>query len=204
MYRLDPKVIEHLKALSQTLYEITAGLAEHGAHIEKIIKTAIPLNQGDLFEEFPTEVELLIEEQDRIYDPTTFIPLRGSNFAAANDLRAYLPDGEIMINGHCTKLIPTGTKYAIPVGYQINVYSRSGLALNGIVVNNAPGIIDADYRGSVGVILHNQNNEPFIVQSGDRIAQIELHKVEPLAFKIVTELSKTERGEGGFGHTGIK
>ena len=101
------------------------------------------------------------------------------------------------------KLIPTGIKMEIPFGYEVQVRPRSGLALkHGITLVNAPGTIDSDYRGEVGVILINLSNEEFVVNPGERIGQLVLQKVYKMEFEEVQELSTTVRAEGGFGHTG--
>ena len=101
------------------------------------------------------------------------------------------------------KLIPTGMFVAVPSGYEMQVRPRSGLALKkGITVLNTPGTVDADYRGEVGVILFNTTNEDFEIKAGDRIAQIVLNKIEQIHWVEVDELDETERGKGGFGHTG--
>ena len=103
------------------------------------------------------------------------------------------------------KLILTGIKMQLPDGYECQVRPRSGLAIkHGITVLNSPGTIDADYRGDVGVILINLSNETFIVNPGERIAQMIINKFEQAKFELVEELDETERGEGGFGHTGVK
>ena len=109
----------------------------------------------------------------------------------------------IVINPGGRALIPTELYTAIPAGYEVQVRPRSGLALkSGITVLNTPGTIDADYRNGWGVILMNQGTEPFIVKQGDRIAQAVLNKVEQIEWEEVEELDSTERGLGGFGHTG--
>ena len=101
-------------------------------------------------------------------------------------------------------LIPTDLYMAIPEGYELQIRSRSGLALkNGIFCLNSPGTIDADYRGNVGVILANFSDTPFIINPGDRVAQAVLNKFEKIEWKEVTTLDETERGTGGFGHSGI-
>ena len=108
---------------------------------------------------------------------------------------------QILPGGHA--LIPTEIYTAIPMGYEVQVRPRSGLALKyGITVLNTPGTIDADYRNGWGVILMNLGQEPFMVKQGDRIAQGVLAKVEQIEWKEVEELDSTERGLGGFGHTG--
>jgi dUTP pyrophosphatase len=104
-----------------------------------------------------------------------------------------------------TKLIKTGINISIPLGYAGFVCSRSGLALKqNVFVLNAPGIVDSDYRGDVGVILHNAGEDRFTIKPGDRIAQLLVVKCEHFLFKEVLDLEQTERGEGGFGSTGIK
>lgn len=101
--------------------------------------------------------------------------------------------------------IPTGLYTAIPAGYEIQIRPRSGLALKqGISVLNTPGTLDATYRGEIGVILINLSDEPFEIQQGDRIAQMILNKVETIKWQEVNELDTTDRGEGGFGSSGIK
>lgn len=100
-------------------------------------------------------------------------------------------------------LIPTGIFMEIPQGYECQVRSRSGLALNnGIVVANSPGTIDSDYRGELKVIVANQGTEPYTVKTGERIAQLVFNKIEQPTFYVVEELAPTERNEGGFGSTG--
>lgn len=123
--------------------------------------------------------------------------------SAGMDLCAWLPDGDVVITPGEWKLIPTGLHLALPEGYEAQVRPRSGLALKkGVTVLNAPGTIDADYRGDVGVILINHGREDFTVQSGDRIAQMVIAKYERVKWCQVDELDETTRGEGGFGHTG--
>lgn len=103
------------------------------------------------------------------------------------------------------KLVPTGLFIALPEGYEAQVRPRSGLALkHGITVLNTPGTVDADYRGEVGVVLVNLSNEPFTVEPGERIAQMVIAKHEQADFVVVEELDETERGAGGYGHTGVK
>ena len=102
------------------------------------------------------------------------------------------------------KLIPTGLFMALPEGYEAQVRPRSGLALkHGITVLNSPGTIDADYRGEVGVILINLSQEDFIINDGERIAQMVIARHETADIEQVEVLDNTERGEGGYGHTGI-
>lgn len=123
--------------------------------------------------------------------------------SAGMDLRANIEDG-IVIRPLDRALIPTGLHIALPEGYEAQIRPRSGLALKkGITCLNTPGTIDADYRGEIGVILANISNEDFVVNPGDRIAQMIINKVEHAEFELVEELNETERGEGGFGHTGV-
>lgn len=124
--------------------------------------------------------------------------------SAGMDLRANI-ENPILLQPLDRKLIPTGLHIALPEGYEAQIRPRSGLALKkGITCLNTPGTIDADYRGDVGVILVNLSNEEFVVQPGERIAQMIINKVERCKFEIVESLDETERGEGGFGHTGTK
>ncbi len=124
--------------------------------------------------------------------------------SAGMDLRAYLPDGELVIKSMQRALVPTGLFMEIPVGYEGQVRPRSGLAIkSGITVLNSPGTIDADYRGEVKVILINLSDTDFVIKSGDRIAQLVIAKHEQPEVVEVQTLSETERGAGGFGHTGV-
>lgn len=123
--------------------------------------------------------------------------------SAGMDLRAYLPDGQMVIKPMQRALVPTGLFMEIPVGYEGQVRPRSGLAIkSGITVLNSPGTIDADYRGEVKVILINLSENDFVINSGDRIAQLVIAKCEQMEVAEVETLSETERGAGGFGHTG--
>ena len=124
--------------------------------------------------------------------------------SAGMDIRAALNEA-VTLQPLERKLIATGLFLEIPHGYEVQVRPRSGLAYkNGVTVLNAPGTIDADYRGEVGVLLVNLSNEPFTIASGDRIAQLVVAKVEQIDWKPTSQLSETERGEGGFGSTGKK
>ena len=124
--------------------------------------------------------------------------------SAGMDVRANLP-GPITINPGERTLIKSGLKLEIPSGYECQVRPRSGLAYkHGITVLNAPGTIDADYRGDIGVILINLGTEPFLVEPGERIGQLVFAKYERAEFELVKELETTERVEGGFGSTGKK
>lgn len=131
------------------------------------------------------------------------LPIYASDCAAGADVKAYLQQEIVLQPGQST-LIPTGLKFAIPEGYEIQVRPRSGLALkHGITVLNSPGTIDADYRGELGIILINHGLEPFTVTPGMRIAQIILAPVLMAEFAVEQALTATARGAGGFGHTGI-
>lgn len=123
--------------------------------------------------------------------------------SAGMDLRAYLPEGAVVMKPLERALISTGLFMEIPEGYEGQVRPRSGLAIkNGITVLNTPGTIDADYRGEVKIILINLSNEEFTIKSGDRVAQIIFARCEQMELEDVEILSDTERGAGGFGHTG--
>ena len=132
------------------------------------------------------------------------LPKYQTSQSAGMDLRANI-DAPVLIKPLDRKLIPTGLHIALPEGYEAQIRPRSGLAIKkGITVINTPGTIDPDYTGDVGVILVNISNEDFVVQPGDRIAQMVINKFEQAEFEVVEELDETERGEGGFGHTGTK
>ncbi|MFZ0032795.1 MAG: dUTP diphosphatase [Candidatus Cybelea sp.] len=123
--------------------------------------------------------------------------------AAGADLCAAVREQLTLLPG-ARALVPTGFSIALPPGYEAQVRPRSGLAIrSGVTCLNAPGTIDADYRGEVRVVLANFGNEPFVIRRGDRIAQIVVAPVAHAAFDLVDELPPTERGEGGFGSTGV-
>ncbi|MBC5838460.1 dUTP diphosphatase [Flavobacterium muglaense] len=124
--------------------------------------------------------------------------------SAGMDLRANLTE-PITLQPLERTLVKTGLFIELPIGYEAQVRPRSGLAFkNGITVLNAPGTVDADYRGEIGVILVNLSNQPFEIQNGERIAQLIIAKHERANWIEVQELSETSRGEGGFGSTGVK
>lgn len=130
------------------------------------------------------------------------LPQYQTEGAAAVDLTANLK-APVTLGSLERALIPTGLFLALPEGYEAQVRPRSGLALkHGVSVLNAPGTIDADYRGECGVILVNLSHEPYTVQDGDRIAQLVIAKCEQAEWAEVEELEETARGAGGFGHTG--
>ena len=124
--------------------------------------------------------------------------------SAGMDLRAFITE-PVVLGTLDRALIPTGLYIEMPEGYEAQVRPRSGLAIKyGVTVLNSPGTIDADYRGEICVELINLSNKPYTIYFGDRIAQLVFNKYEQAKFIEVEELSETERGEGGFGHTGNK
>lgn len=130
------------------------------------------------------------------------LPAYATEQSAGMDLRANL-DSPVVLRPLERRLIPTGLYISLPAGYEAQVRPRSGLALKkGISVLNSPGTIDADYRGEVGVILVNLSGEDFTVEDGERIAQMVVARHEQVAWRPVESLDETERGAGGFGHTG--
>jgi dUTP pyrophosphatase len=132
------------------------------------------------------------------------LPQYATPLSAGMDLRANL-DAPVVLKPMERKLIPTGLYIALPPGFEAQVRPRSGLALKkGITVLNAPGTVDADYRGEVGVLLINLSGEDFVVNDGERIAQMVIARHEQGSFVEVDVLDETERGEGGYGHTGVK
>ena len=132
------------------------------------------------------------------------LPQYATPQSAGMDLRANLEE-PIILRPLERRLIPTGLHIALPAGYEAQVRPRSGLALKkGITVLNSPGTIDADYRGEVGVLLINLSQDDFVVNDGERIAQMVIARHEQGEFVPVEVLDETERGEGGYGHTGVK
>ena len=130
------------------------------------------------------------------------LPGYATPLSAGMDIRANLSD-PVVLNPLARKLIPTGLFIALPEGYEAQMRPRSGLAIkHGITLLNTPGTIDADYRGEIGVILVNLSNEPFTVQDGERICQMVIATHAHVAWEPVELLDETERGAGGFGHTG--
>lgn len=131
------------------------------------------------------------------------LPHYATSDSAGADLKACV-DKPIILNPGETALISTGLRVAIPSGYEIQIRPRSGLALkHGVTVLNTPGTIDADYRGDVGVVLINHGKEPFTIEPNMRIAQLVIAKVIQGQFILKETLAATQRGEGGFGHTGF-
>ncbi|MFN8261103.1 MAG: dUTP diphosphatase [Chitinophagales bacterium] len=132
------------------------------------------------------------------------LPEYETSGSAGVDLRAQLQE-PVMLKPLQRALIPTGLYIELPDGYEAQVRPRSGLALKkGVTVLNSPGTIDSDYRGEIKVIMINLSNETTVINTGERIAQLIVAKFEKVTFKEVDELNETERGEGGFGHTGVK
>ena len=131
------------------------------------------------------------------------LPAYATPQSAGMDLRANL-DEPLTLHPFERKLVKTGLFIALPEGYEAQVRPRSGLALkHGITVLNTPGTIDADYRGEVGVLLINLSQEDFVIEDGERIAQMVIARHEQGEFVVVEELDETERGAGGYGHTGV-
>ena len=132
------------------------------------------------------------------------LPAYATPQSAGMDLRANL-DAPVTLRPMERRLIPTGLRIALPPGYEAQVRPRSGLALkHGVTVLNTPGTIDADYRGEVGIILMNLSTVPFVINDGERVAQMVIDRLEQAEFVEVDVLDETERGEGGYGHTGVK
>jgi dUTP pyrophosphatase len=132
------------------------------------------------------------------------LPAYSTELSAGMDLRASLKEA-VVLKPLERKLIPTGLFVEIPAGFEAQIRPRSGLALKkGITVLNSPGTIDADYRGEVGIILINLSNEDFVIENGERICQMIIASHETVKWNLVEKLEETERGQGGFGHTGKK
>ena len=144
---------------------------------------------------------MVIKVVNRGHQP---LPEYATPQSAGMDLRANLSEA-VTLQPLERRLIPTGLHIALPAGYEAQVRPRSGLALKkGITVLNTPGTIDADYRGEIGVVLINLSQEPFVVNDGERIAQMVIARHEQGELTEVEVLDETERGEGGYGHTGVK
>ena len=137
-------------------------------------------------------------------DQSLGLPSYASAGAAGADLRANFPDrAELVLAAGARALVPTGLRFAISEGFEVQIRPRSGLALkHGITLPNAPGTIDSDYRGALGVIVLNAGQDSFMIAHGDRIAQMIVAPVVRADFELVEQLSETARGEGGFGSTG--
>lgn len=132
------------------------------------------------------------------------LPAYATLLSAGMDLRANLPSSIVLQPGERT-IVPTGLFIALPPGFEAQVRPRSGLAAkHGITVLNAPGTVDADYRGEIGVILINLGQEPFVVENGERIAQLVVARHETVEWTLVDSLETTDRGNGGFGHSGTR
>lgn len=130
------------------------------------------------------------------------LPEYKTKLSAGMDIRANI-DESVTLKSLERKLIPTGLFIELPEGYEAQMRPRSGLALNeGLGLLNSPGTIDADYRGEIGIIVVNLSNEPVTIKDGDRICQMVINKVEQAELIEVATLDETERGAGGFGHTG--
>ena len=133
------------------------------------------------------------------------LPAYSTQDSAGMDVRAYLPNGPIVLKPMERRLIPTGLHIELPQGYECQIRPRSGLALkHGLTIVNSPGTIDADYRGEIGVILMNLSQDEFIVNDGERICQMVVKEYTRVEWVQTESLSSSERGEGGFGHTGVK
>ena len=135
---------------------------------------------------------------------TNSLPSYSTEQSAGMDLRAWLKE-PVVLKPMERKLIPTGIYIELPPGYECQIRPRSGLALKrGLTVLNTPGTIDADYRGEVGVILVNLSSEPQTIENGERICQLVVARHETVEWVAVDSLEESERGAGGFGHTGVK
>lgn len=154
---------------------------------------------GKLFESLLKTPTIFIEREEGAQ-----LPEYATDGAAGADVRALISAPVTLLPGE-RLLIPTGLKADIPAGYEIQVRPRSGLALkNGITILNSPGTIDSDYKGPIGVILANFSDDPFEVKPGDRIGQLVVAKVESATFLRTEKVGTSERGEGGFGSTGVQ
>ncbi len=132
------------------------------------------------------------------------LPQYATDMSAGMDIRANL-DQPIVLKPMQRCLVPTGLFISLPDGYEAQIRPRSGLALKkGVTVLNTPGTIDADYRGEIGIILINLSQEDFVIEDGERVAQMIITRYEQIRWRLVEVLDETERGAGGFGHSGVK
>ncbi len=145
----------------------------------------------------PVKFKRLKEDKDLL------LPTYESEGSSGMDIRAHVKEPVLLRPGEI-RLIPTGLAVSVPLGYEVQIRPRSGLALrHGIGLVNSPGTIDSDYRGEIGVIVINWGSEPFMIRKGDRVAQLVISKIYRADTLEVDELDETPRGDGGFGHTGI-
>lgn len=139
----------------------------------------------------------------KIKSESGVVPAYETEGSAGMDIRAYLKNPIELMPGQ-RALIPTGIYLEIPEGYEVQIRARSGLAIkHGIGLVNGIGTIDSDYRGEVKIALINWGDEPFLINDGERVAQMVAARYEKVEFTVAEELSETERGSGGFGHTGV-
>ncbi len=140
----------------------------------------------------------------RIKSESGKIPAYATEHSSGFDICAYLPDGDFVLAAGDRALIPTGIYIELPPGYEAQVRARSGLAIkHGIGLVNGIGTVDSDYRGELKIPLINWGKEDFTIRDNDRIAQVVIAKYEKVSFELADSLNETERGEGGFGHSGI-
>lgn len=176
--------------------------------MEKIEKNLRPIQEVKINEEKTViKKELTKGDSDIVVNVINtsgnLLPTYATSASAGLDLRACLTENVIVPAHGGVRLIPTGLKMSIPEGYECQIRPRSGLAVkNGVTVLNTPGTVDADFRGEVCVILINHSATDFVVKPGERIAQAVFNKFTRITWNEVDELDTTERGEGGFGHTG--
>jgi dUTP pyrophosphatase len=146
------------------------------------------------------KIKVYVEQTDNGKDLP--LPKYMSEEAAGMDLYSCVEE-DVTIKVGEIKLIPTGLKIALPTGYEAQIRPRSGLALKyGITLVNTPGTIDADYRGEIKLIMINVGSEDFIIKRGERIAQMVINKIEQIEWEVADKLEESDRGQGGFGHTG--
>ena len=139
----------------------------------------------------------------KIKSESGIVPAYETTGSAGMDIRAYLKEPVELLPGQ-RALIPTGIYLEIPEGYEVQIRARSGLAIKrGIGLVNGIGTIDSDYRGEVKIALINWGDEPFVISNGERVAQMVAARYEKVEFTVADKLSETERGSGGFGHTGV-
>lgn len=145
------------------------------------------------------------ELQIKIVSRSGYVPSYETEGSAGADLRAWLPDGPVTLQPGERRLVPTGLFVELPPGIEAQIRARSGLSIkHGITMINGVGTVDSDYRGEWNVPLVNLGQEAYTIQDGERIAQMVLARYEQAEFSLAEEINETERGAGGFGHTGVK
>ena len=192
------KALADLKSGFTGHWQLIEGKKYHGGEDRRVWGKVVAA-MGTLIEELKTQPSQEVEIQV-VLEPGAIMPQYQTKGAAGMDLHAFLKDGDMVVTAGATAVVPTGVKMAIPEGFEGQVRPRSGASSRGFVA--VFGTIDCDYRGEIGIIFHNASNEPRVIRSGDRLAQLVIMPVWRASMQKVDVLSSTDRGEKGFGSTG--